>query len=170
MYGMISLAVMGALLAAPQKPEKGSPEADRALLEGTWVVESATWGIESISDLVKARKNGTPIMWAFEENNFKAFVGGPKDATEEGTILLDPSKSPKHLDLIPPKGSERGPRKCLYSIDGDELKIAMSLWFAPGKPEDETEEGRKMLATRPKNLPPKREDLTLILVLKKQKK
>jgi hypothetical protein len=58
----------------------------------------------------------------------------------------------------------------LYVLHGDELKIAYSLWFAPGTPEDELKQAKKMRATRPKSLVAHREDLALILTLKRQKK
>jgi uncharacterized protein (TIGR03067 family) len=134
MHGLIPLTVLGSLLGAPPDPRSNPAEKDRALLTGTWTIESATCCAEPIPTLFKGPKEGEPVTWTFEGDRFKAFVGGPKDAVEEGTFRLDPGQSPKHIDLIPPKDSWHVPRKCLYTVKEDEMTIALSLWFCPRQP------------------------------------
>jgi uncharacterized protein (TIGR03067 family) len=141
---------------------------DSAHLEGTWVIVSATWCGKPLPLPVKGKETKS-IAWSFAGKRYRAFIGGPQEGYEEGAYQIDPNKTPKHLDLMPTKGELLTARKCLYVLQGEELKIAFSLWFSPGTPEQELEQAKKMRATRPKSLVPQREDLTLILTLKRQK-
>jgi uncharacterized protein (TIGR03067 family) len=142
----------------------GAPDKGRGPLEGTWVVTSVSW-----CGKVRALPGGgKPIVWSFSGGKYKSWIGreaGP----EEGTYRVDPSKSPRHLDLTPARGEVLTTQKCLYALNGDELKIAFTLWFAPGTPKEEIERARKMRATRPKSLETRPENLTLVLTLKRQK-
>ena len=139
-------------------------------LEGSWVIESATCGGEQVQFRDEERNVIKRITWQFGADKFVAFLGGPKDAYEEGTFRIDTQKSPNHLDLTPTKGELLTTRKCIFELEGDELKIAFSIWLAPGNPEDETNAVRKCGSTRPEKIGAQKSDLTLLLVLKRQKK
>lgn len=159
---------LAVLLGAPLSPSGDPAAKDRQTLAGTWVIESATWCGRPIPLSRKDGKSDEPITWKFEGDEFNAWVGGTEP--ENGSFRLDAGQSPKHLDLTPPKDSEIGPCKCLYALSEDKLTIAMSLWFAPGTPQDEAEQAAKMRATRPATLGGKRDDLILTLTFKRQKK
>jgi uncharacterized protein (TIGR03067 family) len=136
-------------------------------LEGTWVIVSATWEGEPLSLACKEKK-AKALTWNFSGERFKSFIGW-KAATEAGTYRVNPTRSPKHLDLMPTEGEVLTTRKCLYALEGDDLKIAFTLWFFPGTPEQELVAAKKMRATRPKSLDAK-QDLVVVLTLKRQKK
>jgi uncharacterized protein (TIGR03067 family) len=157
------------LVLSLNRPAGSSGKAETPI-EGIWIIESATWCGEPFPLFGKELKPTKKISWSFTGKKYKSFAGGPEAAFEEGTFRVDSGKSPKYLDLMPIKGELLTTRKCLYALEKDELKIAFSLWFAPGTPEDEIKEGKKMRATRPKSLAPNKEDLTIILTLKRLKK
>jgi uncharacterized protein (TIGR03067 family) len=169
MKSAVSFVVLLPLLSG--HPGQGTDPAgkDKARLEGTWVIVSASWCGKPLPLPTKDEKTKS-IVWSFTGERYKSFIGGPEEAYEEGTYRIDPGKAPKHLELMPTKGELLTTRKCLYALQGDELKIAFTVWFSPGTPEHEIAEGKKMRATRPKSLVPHREDLTVILTLKRQKK
>jgi uncharacterized protein (TIGR03067 family) len=169
MRNVISLIMFWPFLCGHQNQKTDPASSDRARIEGTWAIVSASWCGKPLPLPMKDKETKS-IVWSFTGKRYKAFIGGPKETYEEGVFQVNPGKTPKHLDLMPKKGEVLTTRKGLYALQGDELKIAFSLWFAPGTPEQEIEEGKKMRATRPKSLLPHREDLTVVLTLKRQKK
>ncbi len=131
------------------------------------MIVSATWGGEPLPLLGKGKK-AKALTWNFSGERFRSFIGR-KAATEAGTFRVDPRRSPKQLDLMPTEGEVLTTRKCLYALEGDDLKIAFTLGFSPGTPEQELAAAKKMRATRPNSLDAK-QDLVLVLTLKRQKK
>jgi uncharacterized protein (TIGR03067 family) len=162
---LLSLASLLALLpiSAADPSEKG-----KSPLEGTWVIESAKVGDMKIEVMGKDKKEIKSFTWVFSRNSYKAFVNGSV-AFEEGTFRIDPEKAPKHLDLMPTKGEVPTTQKCLYAADRDELKIALTVWFAPSTPDEEIEEVKKMRATRPTSFNVGKNDPVLVLILKRKK-
>lgn len=140
---------------------------DKTPFEGMWVVESATVGDLKIEVMGKDKKAINTFSWVFVGNTYKFVNEGV--TLEEGTFRIDPDKSPKHLDLIPKKGEILTTQKCLYSLDSDELKIAETVSFAPGTPEAELEEAKKMRASRPTSFGKAKDDAPLVFVLKRKK-
>src|SRR5262245_43238371 len=169
MKSLISLVVLWPLLSGYSGQDTDSAGKDAARLEGNWVIVSASWCGKPLPLPTKDKKTKS-LVWSFTGERYKSFIGGPEEAYEEGTYRVDLGKTPKHLDLMPTKGELLTTRKCLYVLKGDELTIAFSLWFAPGTPEQEIAEGKRMRATRPKSVVPQREDLTVVLTLKRQRK
>ena len=143
-------------------------EKDKSPLEGTWVIESATVGDMKIEVMGKDKKDVRSFTWTFAGNTYKALVSDGV-AHEEGTFTVDADKSRKHLDLTPTKGGIMTTQRCIYSLDGDELKIALTIWFAPGSPEDEIKEAKKMRAIRPTNFNNAKDNPALVFVLKRKK-
>jgi hypothetical protein len=90
------------------------------------------------------------------------------DATEESTYCIDPTATPKQLDLTPVRGEDRTTRRCLYSLMGDELRIASTLEFAPMPPEKEKQRAKELKQRRPGQIDPKRTDV-LVLTFKRKK-
>lgn len=170
---MVPFLVLWPLVHADPLQDADLVRKETRRMVGTWVITSASYCGEAAPGFVFGKDK---VKWSFSGENYKAFIDGVKEAYEEGTYRLDVRR--KHLDLLPTKGELLTTRRCLYSLSGDELKIGLSLWFAPGTPESEKKEGKKMRSTRPKSLDPKPKDsedprpeeLTLILSLKRQKK
>src|SRR6266702_5476610 len=92
---------------------------DTAELKGTWVVKSVTWCGDP---LPLGGEEDKPVRWMFSDDTFKSFVGLERSANE-GTYRIDPKQAPKHLDLTTSDGEAPGTRKCIYSLEGDDLKI-----------------------------------------------
>jgi uncharacterized protein (TIGR03067 family) len=89
---------------------------DNGKILGTWkVVVAEEDGEKAPSE--KFRK--WTIVFTTENKVTVNEGGGP----EEGTFSLDPSKSPKEIDLKFKRPGGEDTVKALYSIDGDELKI-----------------------------------------------
>src|SRR5262249_52302627 len=109
----------------PNQPGDAVAKA-KAALTGNWVIVRATLCGEAVP-LKEFERDGKPVKWTFSNTTFKAFVGGDASVYEEGSYDVFPGESPKHLDLVPTKGEILTTRKCLYSLQGDELKIAFSI-------------------------------------------
>ncbi len=89
---------------------------DYGKIQGTWkVVAVENDGVKAPSEPLK--------RWTivFKTGN-KVFVnkGG---VPEEGTFTLDPSKSPKEIDLTLERPGGDDTVKAVYTLEGDELKI-----------------------------------------------
>jgi uncharacterized protein (TIGR03067 family) len=93
--------------------------------QGTWVATSSTFdGQNAPEEVVRSIKRvvtGDHVVW---ERNGKRFAGSK--------AVLDSTKEPKTIDVIPDGGRNRGERILgIYKLDGDTLAICMA---APGQP------------------------------------
>jgi RNA polymerase sigma factor (sigma-70 family) len=104
-----------------QTPAAQGPSAknDRDLLQGKWTV-------------VSARQNGKDVN-ADEEAAIKdkpfVFKGDKVTAKGECDYSINPSKSPKEMDIVPTEGpeGEKGMKfRAIYELKGDSLKIAFT--------------------------------------------
>jgi uncharacterized protein (TIGR03067 family) len=170
MLNVVAVVVLGALVGAPLHPGGDPAAKDRALLAGTWVLESATCAGQPLPLGGPGRTATAVSTWVFEGDTFRATISGP--AREEGTFRVDPGKSPKHLDLLPPAGAAGGPRKCLYAIDGDDLTVALSVVLGPGAEAaaDRAAAAAAVRATRPAAVGGRGDAPTLTLTFKRQKR
>jgi uncharacterized protein (TIGR03067 family) len=142
--------------------------AEKARILGEWKAVAISWGGARLDV-----KNVQFSHWTFEAGRYKA-VG--KEDRELGKWSIDHRKSPKHLDLTPTEGEERTTSKCIYSLNGDELKIVVTAYFAPGTPEEELRRLKEMKRTRPVRFEPRDpnlirgnelEDAFIVLTLKR---
>jgi uncharacterized protein (TIGR03067 family) len=164
----IRLLAFGVALSLTSAIAADDAKKDKSPLEGTWVIESATAGDMKIEVMGKDKKDVKSFAWTFAGKTYRALVSDGV-AHEEGTFTIDVDKSPKHLDLTPTKGEILTTQKCIYSLDGEELKIALTVWFAPGSPEDEIKEAKKMRSTRPTNFNNAKDNPSVVFVLKRKK-
>ena len=106
---------------------------------GILLVTSVAPGGDAKKDLDKlqgrwtAEVDGKKAELKFTKDNFALTVGdGNKEFTYKGTIKIDPSKKPKHMDLTITEGERhKGETShAIYELDDDTLK-----WCAgePGK-------------------------------------
>jgi uncharacterized protein (TIGR03067 family) len=169
MLNLLALLAVGPLVGAPVTPGGDPAAKDRALLAGTWVLDSASYAGQPIPVWEDGKKVTKVSTWVFEGGAYRATISSPEP--EEGTFRLDPGKSPKHLDLIPPAGSGDGPRKCLYAVRGHELTVALTVWTGPGPgaAADQAKAAAEMRATRPAALGGAGDAPTLTLTFKRQK-
>jgi uncharacterized protein (TIGR03067 family) len=113
--GLVVTAVAG-FIAGPspaQKPKEGGAEADREKLQGTWTV-TKYYGGQSERPLPKK-----PAVFKGEKLEFPTLADGM-------TFKLDPSKSPKQIDIVPTSGADKGEvYPGLYELEKDTLKLAV---------------------------------------------
>lgn len=89
-------------------------------MEGTWLAATAELGGKEFPDDV--RKS---IKLVVKDNTYLVTVGTKPD---RGTVKLDPSKSPKALDIVGTDGPNKGKTiLAIYERNGDTLKICYDL-------------------------------------------
>ena len=95
-------------------------------LDGTWQMQRLVGRGKEIDD-----DRARAISYVFEGNSAKRFVNGV-DRKDPGTIKIDATKKPAHIDLKPAK--EGDPMMLgVYEIDGDNLKWCFSSKKRPEK-------------------------------------
>jgi uncharacterized protein (TIGR03067 family) len=108
------VAVLLAFGAAP--PAVDPAKRELARLQGTWEMHA----LEVNGEEVPARKlKGTTLTIKGDK-----YVVKVKDAEHEVTIVLDPTKDPKAIDMYLPDGIE-APKlgKGVYDLDGDTFRV-----------------------------------------------
>jgi uncharacterized protein (TIGR03067 family) len=112
------MALVGGLLlgADGQDQAKG----DKEKLQGRWVVTSG------VMDGTKIPKDQIKGDLVFKGNTY-TYTAGDSEAGD-GTFKIDPSKKPKFLNSVPSDGPVKGQTiEEIYELDGDNLKICLSL-------------------------------------------
>jgi uncharacterized protein (TIGR03067 family) len=110
---LLVLAAGLALRAADAKDEL-----DR--LQGTWNRTSAEVNGKPVSE---AELKNTTLVIQGDQYTLKTPEGDRK-----GTIKLDPTSSPKHFDLTPSAGPNKGKTLLgIYEVDGDTLRYCLAL-------------------------------------------
>jgi uncharacterized protein (TIGR03067 family) len=131
---------------------------DKARLVGSWKVTSATWTFDKSHDV----KSVVLTAWKFSSDRFTASGGEKRD---EGEFSIDPSKSPKHINLTISKSQVRVPIRGIYTLEGQRLKIAWTTAIDPVSAEDEA----KLNRTRPSTWNPGGTDPTLVITMEREK-
>jgi uncharacterized protein (TIGR03067 family) len=106
---VLLLVACGLLLAADKKEKQ--PMGDREKIQGTWA-------------LVSSQRNGKPLPDEVVRHVKLIFAGDKlttqvKDRKTEATFKLDPTRTPKEIDLDMDGNVGKG----IYQLDGDTLKI-----------------------------------------------
>lgn len=97
----------------------------KAALQGVWIAKSMeTDGKPAPATTVKRMR--------FRFKGDKLFVRGnfENDTEDECEYKIDATKSPKHIDILPPK--EKNPILGVYDIKGDELSLCLRHADTPG--------------------------------------
>jgi len=98
--------------AAP--PTGGTSDRDR--LQGSWLPTSIEVGGAKLPPLAFQGARLT-----FRGDTLTAMIG---KQVEQETVALDPSKRPKHIDMTPTEGPNKGKKQFgIYELNGDELKV-----------------------------------------------
>jgi uncharacterized protein (TIGR03067 family) len=114
---LVLLAAVSASLTPAQEAKNDLAKRELKTLQGTWVLVGRERGGEKVpEDKVKALKGRLTV----NGDRFTFKIG---DLNFTGTVTLDPSKSPKHLDatLIRANG-EKGKLVGIYELQGDTLR------------------------------------------------
>jgi uncharacterized protein (TIGR03067 family) len=92
---------------------------DIDLLQGTWIVTGLELDGQQMPDAILA--NGHIAVRG------KRFVSTGMGSEYEGKLELDPSQTPRHLNMIFDAGPEKGNTNlCIYEIKGDQWKICIA--------------------------------------------
>jgi RNA polymerase sigma factor (sigma-70 family) len=134
----LSVLLMGAgiltwqLTAQPPAAQQPAAKTDKDALQGEWKVV----GTLAIG---QAPKQGNDV-----KGRSVVFKGDKVVMQGEGQFMLDPSKTPKELDIIPTEGpaGEKGKKfRAIYELKGDDLKISFNGPDQP-RPKNFDEPGR----------------------------
>jgi uncharacterized protein (TIGR03067 family) len=94
---------------------------DAKLIQGTWVPSAAELGGKEFPEEV--RKS---IKLVLSGDTYVVTVG--KEGPDEGKCKLDPSKTPKTLDITGVKGPNTGKTiLAIYELKGDTLRVCYDL-------------------------------------------
>src|SRR5262249_4506728 len=101
---------------APDKPSKEDPvKKEMKKLEGTWTV-------------VTQEREGSPVKnskGTFTFAKSKLTIRWDKDEEKGGKVKLDPTKSPKEMDIVADTPDGEVKLKGIYQIKGDSLKMCI---------------------------------------------
>ena len=97
-----------------------SPADDAKLIEGTWLpVEAELNGQKLNEDVLKTMK------LIIKDGKYSVFAGTVND---QGTLRLDPAKSPKTMDILGTEGPNQGKTiLTIYELAGDNLRVCYAL-------------------------------------------
>lgn len=122
----VSLLLMVSFLAGAD--DSTPDEAERAKLAGTWKLASA----EEAGQVIPPDRLKDQTL-TLESTRYMVKLG--EKVEEEGTFSVDPTASPRSIDLKIRKGADEGKTQPgIYLLDGDTLKIALARPGAQDRP------------------------------------
>lgn len=106
--------------------------------EGTWIVTAMEVGGQKVPE-----EGFKEMTFTFKGKNYEQKVG--EMLVEAGKQDLDPSKTPKLMDITVSEGEAKGEKQlAIYEIDGDKAKICAAIHGDKERPSKfETKEGSK---------------------------
>jgi uncharacterized protein (TIGR03067 family) len=142
-YGSLLLAlVLGGFLTAvyADDQDKDKVAAEDKKFEGTWVVTAMEGDGQKVP-----KENFENMTFKFEGKKYTQKNGD--DLMEAGTQDLDPSKTPKQMDIHVTEGETKGKLQlAIYEINGDTCKICAADHGSKERPSKfETKEGTRQL-------------------------
>ena len=115
---VVTVLVIGLLLGAAPAPEDKAKK-DREALQGTWRWVLSEQGGKELGDDLRQH------TLIFEKDTFAVKLGGR--VIVGGRFKLDPSKSPKTIDLQITEGQDKGKAQVgVYELDGDTFKLCVA--------------------------------------------
>ncbi len=116
---MLGLLIVGLVIAADEGKDSAAKK-ERQQLEGSWTMVSMV-------------RNGEKTEGE-EAKKFTLVVDGDKyvlknedSAIGRGTTKIDPSKTPKTIDIMPSEGENEGKtEQGIYELNGDDYKICFA--------------------------------------------
>jgi RNA polymerase sigma factor (sigma-70 family) len=125
------------LATEADKKDKAKP--DNEAIQGKWEVDSLVSDKGASEEEAQQLKSAT---WVFEKEKLVWKRVGDKNF--EATYKLDPTKTPKSIDLTMPFGEPKRHIQGIYKLEGDELTIWIPLGQEKPRPtEFEAEKGSK---------------------------
>jgi uncharacterized protein (TIGR03067 family) len=133
---ILSFAMMSLLSQVPSTDRDLATQAIAAQ-QGTWTaVSSRRDGADATAEIVRTITRTVEKDHVVWKRNGKNFAGT--------TIVLDPSKTPEAIDVIPDGGPAQGKRVLgIYKLEEDRLTICMADADQPRPREFKAEKGSK---------------------------
>jgi uncharacterized protein (TIGR03067 family) len=132
---LAAVILLGTAFAAVGVAAGGDAKKDLKRLTGTWAVESAIKGGKALpeDEIAKVRFKFDGEKVTFKEG----------DKEEEGTIKIDPSKKPKHIDVTLKGKTHEG----IYRfLKGGKLTVCVAVGDGEARPTKfESPEGSKII-------------------------
>ena len=152
MFGILVLSM--SVAGAASQNDKSDAEKFR----GTWRVVSVERDGET-----EFEKKDKPFYFSFD--NGKMTMKAGKKTLEASTFKIDPSKSPKEIDLFTGK-TGKDHAKGIYVFEGDQLKICLSA--LPPRPA-EKDDIPNVSKDRPTEFTAKKDQMRFLFVLIRDK-
>ncbi|MBN9122044.1 MAG: TIGR03067 domain-containing protein [Planctomycetes bacterium] len=112
MRSSLPFTAFALFLAAPVAADEKS-DADLKAMVGKWKVEKAVMAGKDVTERVAS-------IMKFEIREGGKYTTQIGDQKEEGAFTIDPTKSPKEVDVKPTGGPNKGKTvKAIYKLDGD---------------------------------------------------
>jgi uncharacterized protein (TIGR03067 family) len=150
--GWFVLVILATCLCAHGRADDDALKNELKQHQGTWIATSSTFdGQKAPEEIVRSIKRivtGDHVVW---QRNGKQFAGTK--------VLLDATKDPKTIDVIPDGGRNRGERILgIYKLDRDTLMICMAAADQPRPKDFKAEKGsgwtvQTFTREKPTNLP-----------------
>jgi uncharacterized protein (TIGR03067 family) len=116
----ILFCVLGFTATASWADDKPDVEKELKKFQGAWTFESSESGGQKFpADQLK------DLVLTFD--GAKHTVKNGSALIQAGTQTIDPSKSPKAIDVTLTEGPTKGVMLGIYEIDGDTLKVCFSM-------------------------------------------
>ena len=106
----------------PSKPPQGEEAAKKDLekLQGTWICVGGGFRGEETS-AEDAKKAGHRLV--ISGDKFAWHTSLQEEPLLKGTVIIDPTKRPKTMDMAFDREGKPAVGKCVYELDGDSLKL-----------------------------------------------
>jgi uncharacterized protein (TIGR03067 family) len=120
--------------------DKSSSQAELDKLRGTWLTVSMIANGKTLVDETTAPPPGPVTKFAYEGNKWMVIVDGKTVAS--GILRVDPTKTPKQIDILDESGVTNGQTKLgIYELNGDTYKYCLGPSGKPRPSEFVSKEG-----------------------------
>jgi uncharacterized protein (TIGR03067 family) len=119
MKTLVAAGVVVALAVCAVGAQDDATKKDLKAMEGTWAVTVHEFGGEKVSEDQNKQFNGKLVV---KDGKYTVFTGDMKIGA--GTIKLDASKTPKHVDAVSDEGADKGKAmQGIYKIEGETMMV-----------------------------------------------
>jgi uncharacterized protein (TIGR03067 family) len=145
-YTLAALALV--LLGGALRGQDGeAAEQERKLLNGKWELT------RSVADGKEQPAGPQKVLVALKDGKYTITVGGK--VIGEGTYTIDPTTSPRSMDVLPSQAPGRGRTTLvIYEVKGDVYRVCGAPPGAPRPRAFESEEGSKLTLCTYKRVKP----------------
>jgi uncharacterized protein (TIGR03067 family) len=119
MKTLVAAGVVVALAVCAVGAQDDASKKDLKAMEGTWAVTVHEFGGEKLSEEQNKQFNGKLVV---KDGKYTVYMGDTKIGA--GTVKLDASKTPRHVDAISSEGDEKGKAMPgIYKFEGETMMV-----------------------------------------------